>query len=50
MVVFKCVDNQSKNSECMHVKCKSIVIIAWNNFGGIKFHFNQMTSVTRTNE
>jgi hypothetical protein len=23
----KCVKNQSKNNECMHVKCKYVVII-----------------------
>jgi hypothetical protein len=26
----KCVDNQGKNNECMHVKCKYVVIIVWN--------------------
>jgi hypothetical protein len=35
----KCVENQGKNSECMHVKWKSIVAIMWNNSIGIKFHF-----------
>jgi hypothetical protein len=24
---IKCVENQGKNNECMHVKCKSIVIV-----------------------
>jgi hypothetical protein len=33
------VEDESKNNECMHVKCKSIVIIMWNNFVGIQFHF-----------
>jgi hypothetical protein len=35
----KCVENQCKNSECMHVKCKSLVTVMWNNSTGIKFHF-----------
>jgi hypothetical protein len=34
-----CVENQSVDSECMHVKCKFVVIVAWNNYVGIKFHF-----------
>ncbi len=38
----KCVDNQSRNIECMHVKCKSIVKIMWNNSTRIKFHFYQL--------
>jgi hypothetical protein len=33
-----CVEDESKNNECMHVKCKSIIIM-WNNFVGIQFHF-----------
>jgi hypothetical protein len=37
----KCVENQSKNSECMHVKCKYVVTIMWNNYVRIKFHFYQ---------
>jgi len=36
----KGVENQGKNSECMHVKCKYIVKIIWNNFIGIKFHLH----------
>jgi hypothetical protein len=32
-----CVKNQSKNGECMHMKCKSIVTVEWNNLVGIKF-------------
>jgi hypothetical protein len=35
----KCVENQGRNIECMHVKCTSIVAIVWNNFARIKFHF-----------
>jgi hypothetical protein len=33
----KCVENPSKNSECMHVKCKFVVTIVWNNYVGINF-------------
>jgi hypothetical protein len=33
----KCVENPGRNSECMHVKCKFVVIVVWNNFVGIKF-------------
>ncbi len=35
----KCVENQGRNIECMHMKCKPIVTIVWNNFTRIKFHF-----------
>jgi hypothetical protein len=35
----KCVEKQGINIESMHVKCKSIIIVVWNNFVGIKFHF-----------
>ncbi len=41
----KCVENQGRNIECMHVKCKSIVIIMWNNYIGIKFHFYHLTTI-----
>jgi hypothetical protein len=34
----KCVENQGRNNECMHVKWKYVVIIVWNNFAWIKFH------------
>jgi len=34
----KCVEKQRKNNECMHVKCKFVVIVVWNNSAGIKFH------------
>jgi hypothetical protein len=37
----KCVENQSINSECMHVKCKYIVMVVWNNSTRIKLHFYQ---------
>jgi hypothetical protein len=33
----KCVENQGRNNECMHVKCKSFITVMWNNFVGIKF-------------
>jgi hypothetical protein len=32
-----CVEKHSTNIECMHVKCKFVVIVVWNNFEGIKF-------------
>jgi hypothetical protein len=35
----KYVENQGKNSECIHVKCKFIVTVVWNNYVEIKFHF-----------
>jgi hypothetical protein len=35
----KCVKNEGRNNECMHVKCKYIATIVWNNSVGIKFHF-----------
>jgi hypothetical protein len=31
-----CVENQGKINECIHVKCKYVVIVMWNNFLGIK--------------
>jgi hypothetical protein len=37
----KCVEKQSRNNECMHVKCKYVIIVVWNNFARIKFHFYQ---------
>jgi hypothetical protein len=33
----KCVENQGINNECMHVKCKFVIIVFWNNFARIKF-------------
>jgi hypothetical protein len=33
----KCVKNQGKNGECMHMKCKFVVTVQWNNFARIKF-------------
>ncbi len=35
----KGVENQGKNTKCMHVKCKSIVTVMWNNSTRIKFHY-----------
>jgi hypothetical protein len=35
----KRVENQGKNSECMHVKCNYVVIIMLNNF--VEIHFYQ---------
>jgi hypothetical protein len=37
----KCVEKQSKNNECMHVKCKFVVTLVWNNFAAINFHIYQ---------
>jgi hypothetical protein len=37
-VSVKCVEVQGRNNECMYVKCKSIVIIVWNNYTWITFH------------
>jgi len=34
---IKCVENQGKINECMHVKCKSVVIVMWNSSLRIKF-------------
>jgi hypothetical protein len=33
----KCVEKQGINSECMHVRCKYVIIVMWNNFARIKF-------------
>jgi hypothetical protein len=41
----ECVDKQGRNSECMHVKCKFVVTIMWNNFVGIKFHFYHFATI-----
>jgi hypothetical protein len=35
----KCVENLSRNNECMHMKCNFFVIIVGNNFARFKFHF-----------
>ncbi len=35
----KCVENPSINNECMHMKCKFVVIIMGDNFVRFKFHF-----------
>jgi hypothetical protein len=41
----KCVENQRKNSECMHVKCKFVVIVMWDNYLGIIFHFYHLATI-----
>jgi hypothetical protein len=41
----KCVENCGRNSGCMHVKCKYVVIVMWNNFAGIKFNFYDLTTI-----
>jgi hypothetical protein len=41
----KCVENQGKKSECMHVKCNFVVTVMWNNFVGIKFHFYHLVTI-----
>ncbi len=38
----KCVVKHDINNECMHVKCKYVVIVMWNNFAGIKVHVYQL--------
>ncbi len=35
----KCVEKQGRNTKCMQVKWKIVIIVVWNNFVGIKFHF-----------
>ncbi len=35
----KCVEDQSKNNECMPMKCKFVVTVVWNNYARIQFHF-----------
>jgi hypothetical protein len=34
----KCVEKHGKDIECMHVKCKYVVTVVWNNFAKIKLH------------
>jgi hypothetical protein len=41
----KFVKKQNRNNECMHVKCKSIVIVMWNNSARIKFHFYYLVTI-----
>jgi hypothetical protein len=36
---IKCVENLGRNNECMHVKCKFVIKVMWNNFVGINFIF-----------
>jgi hypothetical protein len=46
----KCAKNLSKNHECMHVKCKFLVIVLWNNFVGIKFTSTSMALLNDVHE
>jgi len=39
-----CIEKNNINTECMHVKCKYVVIVVCNNFTGIKFHVYQCFS------
>jgi len=41
----KCVENQGKNNECMHVKCNFVVTVVWNNFVKMKFHFYHLVTI-----
>jgi hypothetical protein len=34
-------------SGCMHVKCKFVDTIKWNNFARIKFHFYHLATILR---
>jgi hypothetical protein len=42
---INCFENQGINIECMHVKCKFVVIVMWNNFAIIKFHFYHLATI-----
>jgi hypothetical protein len=46
----KCIENLGKNSECMHVKCKLVVIVPWNNSIGIKFISTSMALLCDVHE
>jgi hypothetical protein len=41
----KCVENQGRKIECMHVKCKYVITIVWNNSTGIKFHLYHLATI-----
>jgi hypothetical protein len=41
----KCVDNQCRNNGSMHVKCKYVITVVWNNFTRIKFHFYHLATI-----
>ncbi len=47
-----CVDKHNINIECMHVKCRFVVIVVWNNSTGIKFHVHNVffKNLMRTRE
>jgi hypothetical protein len=44
------VEKQNINNECMHVKCKFVVIVVWNNYARIKFHFYHLGCVTKLSQ
>ncbi len=37
--IMKYVKNKDRNGECMHMKCKYIVTVEWNNLAKNKFSF-----------
>jgi len=41
----KCVEKHGRNIECMHVKCKFVVIVVWNKFTRIKFHVYHLVTI-----
>jgi hypothetical protein len=41
------IEKQNKIDECMHVKCKFVVIVVWNNSTRIKFHFYHLGCVAK---
>jgi hypothetical protein len=41
----KCVENYGRINGYMHVKCKFVVIVVWNNFVRIKFHFYHLAAI-----
>jgi hypothetical protein len=41
----KGVEKQSRNRKCMHVMCKFVIIVVWNNYAGIKFHFYHLATI-----
>jgi hypothetical protein len=42
---IKCVENQGKNYECVHVKYKFVITIMWNNYTRIKFHLYHLATI-----
>lgn len=47
---IKCAKNLGKNHECMHVKCKYLVTVLWNNFVGIEFTSISMALLINVHE